>query len=56
MHLLSQCLGRITPFLTEVIVYLLTAFLRIRINLNGYEAFLFCTQEGKQPMRSYSLK
>ena len=56
MHMLSQWLGRIASLLAEVIIDLLAAFLRIRIDLYGDETFFFSPEDGKKPVRSYSLQ
>ena len=53
MHLLRQRRCRISSFLAEVIIYLLSAFLRIRIYLEGYISLLLCPERSQKPVRSH---
>ena len=55
MHLLCQWSCRITSLLTEIIIYLLTTLLWIRINLKSNIALLLCSQCSQKSMRSYPI-
>ena len=54
MHLFCQRSRRIALFLTEIIIYLLAALLRIRIDPDCDEALILCPENGKQTMWSDS--
>ena len=56
MQLLSQSRRRIATLLTEIIVNLLTALLRISINLKTDKALLLGPEHSKKPMRSHTLQ
>ena len=56
MHMLGQGRGRISAFLAEIIIYLLAALLRIRINLHIYESFFLRPEDGKKTVRGDPLK
>ena len=52
MDMLSKRLLRVTSFLTEIIIYLLAAFLRISVDPDCQKTFFLCSQNRKKPMRS----
>ena len=56
MHLFCQCRTRITTLLTEIVIELLSALLRICINLQTDISFFLCTKDCKKSVRRDAVK